>query len=124
MDRIALFGAGGKMGVRLSRNLKESRYRVAHVEVSAGGGSPSRATAARSSRSPSSSRRSRKPSAPRSRWRCARRRTRRSGAACRAQAAHDFMLGHLNIELAIAFGAFPEGKFSDGALRRSAKRVR
>ena len=32
------------------------------------------------------------------------------------QAAHDFMLGHLNIELAIAFGAFPEGKFSDGAL--------
>ncbi len=33
------------------------------------------------------------------------------------QAAHDFMLGHLNIELAIAFGAFPEGKFSDGALK-------
>ncbi|XWN30258.1 MAG: phosphogluconate dehydrogenase C-terminal domain-containing protein [Devosia sp.] len=32
------------------------------------------------------------------------------------QAAHDFMLGHLNIELAIAFGIFPEGKFSDGAL--------
>ena len=32
------------------------------------------------------------------------------------QAAMDFMLGHLNIELAIAFGAFPEGKFSDGAL--------
>lgn len=32
------------------------------------------------------------------------------------QAAHDFMLGHLNIELAIAFGVFPEGKFSDGAL--------
>ncbi|MGL4404130.1 MAG: phosphogluconate dehydrogenase C-terminal domain-containing protein, partial [Notoacmeibacter sp.] len=31
-------------------------------------------------------------------------------------AAMDFMLGHLNIELAIAFGAFPEGKFSDGAL--------
>ncbi len=31
-------------------------------------------------------------------------------------AAIDFMLGHLNIELAIAFGAFPEGKFSDGAL--------
>jgi hypothetical protein len=31
-------------------------------------------------------------------------------------AAHDFILGHLNIELAIAFGAFPEGKFSDGAL--------
>lgn len=33
-----------------------------------------------------------------------------------AEAARDFMLGHLNIELAIAFGAFPEGKFSDGAL--------
>jgi hypothetical protein len=32
------------------------------------------------------------------------------------EAATDFMLGHLNIELAIAFGAFPEGKFSDGAL--------
>lgn len=31
-------------------------------------------------------------------------------------AAMDFMLGHLNIELAIAFGAFPDGKFSDGAL--------
>ncbi len=33
------------------------------------------------------------------------------------EAARDFMLGHLNIELAIAFGAFPEGKFSDGALK-------
>ena len=33
------------------------------------------------------------------------------------QAAHDFILGHLNIELAIAFGLFPEGKFSDGALK-------
>lgn len=32
------------------------------------------------------------------------------------EAAMDFMLGHLNIELAIAFGAFP-GKFSDGALK-------
>lgn len=31
-------------------------------------------------------------------------------------AAHDFVLGHLKIELAIAFGIFPEGKFSDGAL--------
>jgi len=31
-------------------------------------------------------------------------------------AAHDFILGHLNIELAIAFGAFPDGKFSEGAL--------
>lgn len=33
------------------------------------------------------------------------------------QAAHDFMLGHLNIELAIAFGIFPGGQFSDGALK-------
>lgn len=32
------------------------------------------------------------------------------------EAARDFMLGHLNIELAIAFEEFPEGKFSDGAL--------
>ena len=31
------------------------------------------------------------------------------------QAAVDFMLGHLNIELAIAFKIFPEGRFSDGA---------
>jgi hypothetical protein len=31
-------------------------------------------------------------------------------------AAMDFMLGHLKIELAIAFQIFPEGKFSDGAL--------
>ncbi len=32
------------------------------------------------------------------------------------QAALDFMMGHLQIELAIAFGIFKEGKFSDGAL--------
>ena len=31
-------------------------------------------------------------------------------------AAMDFMLGHLTIELSIAFDVFPEGKFSDGAL--------
>ncbi len=31
-------------------------------------------------------------------------------------AAMDFMLGHLNIELAIAFDIFPDGQFSDGAL--------
>lgn len=31
-------------------------------------------------------------------------------------AAEDFMLGHINIGLSIAFGVFPEGKFSDGAL--------
>jgi len=30
---IALFGAGGKMGVRLAKNLQGSEYRVRHVEV-------------------------------------------------------------------------------------------
>ncbi|KZM51843.1 phosphogluconate dehydrogenase C-terminal domain-containing protein [Labrenzia sp. OB1] len=35
--KIALIGAGGKMGVRLSHNLKGSRYNVAHVEVSSEG---------------------------------------------------------------------------------------
>jgi D-apionate oxidoisomerase len=34
---IALFGAGGKMGVRLTRNLLGSTYRVRHVEVSPAG---------------------------------------------------------------------------------------
>ena len=33
MTSIALFGAGGKMGHRLSRNLKASRFSVRHVEV-------------------------------------------------------------------------------------------
>lgn len=37
MTSIALFGAGGKMGDRLSRNLKESRFTVRHVEVSEAG---------------------------------------------------------------------------------------
>ncbi|MCU0830125.1 MAG: NAD(P)-binding domain-containing protein [Rhizobiaceae bacterium] len=37
------------------------------------------------------------------------------------EAAKDFMLGHLNIELAIAFNIFPEGKFSDGALHAISK---
>jgi len=32
------------------------------------------------------------------------------------QAAVDFVLGHLNIGLAIAFNIMPEGRFSDGAL--------
>ncbi len=35
--RIALFGAGGKMGVRLARNLLRTDYRVAHVEVGQAG---------------------------------------------------------------------------------------
>lgn len=34
---IALFGAGGKMGARLTRNLVGAAYRVRHVEVSAAG---------------------------------------------------------------------------------------
>jgi len=34
MKKIALLGAGGKMGVRLSTNLAKSNYQVAHVEVS------------------------------------------------------------------------------------------
>jgi D-apionate oxidoisomerase len=36
-DTIALFGAGGKMGVRLSRNLMKSDFRVRHVEPGAAG---------------------------------------------------------------------------------------
>jgi len=36
-------------------------------------------------------------------------------------AAFDFILGHLNIELAIAFDIFPGGKFSDGALKAIAE---
>ncbi|MFK7997854.1 MAG: phosphogluconate dehydrogenase C-terminal domain-containing protein [Granulosicoccus sp.] len=34
MTKLALFGAGGKMGVRLSRNLDGSDFVTAHVEVS------------------------------------------------------------------------------------------
>ena len=34
MTKIALLGAGGKMGVRLSTNLKDTRFDVDHVEVS------------------------------------------------------------------------------------------
>jgi len=37
MTSIALFGAGGKMGCRLAKNLKGSRYDVRHVEVSDAG---------------------------------------------------------------------------------------
>ena len=37
MTRIALFGAGGKMGVRLSTNLARTDFSVAHVEVSPAG---------------------------------------------------------------------------------------
>jgi hypothetical protein len=37
MTKIALFGAGGKMGMRLGANLKNSSYTVAPVEVSDAG---------------------------------------------------------------------------------------
>ncbi|WP_163578129.1 phosphogluconate dehydrogenase C-terminal domain-containing protein [Halomonas faecis] len=37
MTTIALIGAGGKMGFRLSRNLKNSDFEVRHVEVSEAG---------------------------------------------------------------------------------------
>jgi hypothetical protein len=37
MVAIALFGAGGKMGYRLAKNLKGSRFEVRHVEVSDAG---------------------------------------------------------------------------------------
>jgi D-apionate oxidoisomerase len=37
MTAIALFGAGGKMGCRLSKNLTGSRFSVRHVEVSDAG---------------------------------------------------------------------------------------
>lgn len=33
------------------------------------------------------------------------------------QAAYDFFLGHINIELALIFGQLPGGKFSDAALK-------
>ena len=37
MTKIALLGAGGKMGVRLATNLKGTRFDVDHVEISAEG---------------------------------------------------------------------------------------
>ena len=37
MTKIALIGAGGKMGLRLSRNLKGSAYETRHVEISEAG---------------------------------------------------------------------------------------
>jgi hypothetical protein len=42
--KIALLGAGGKMGVRLATNLKGSDYEVAHVEISEAGQARLRAT--------------------------------------------------------------------------------
>ena len=37
MTRITLLGAGGKMGMRLSANLKDSPFQVDHVEISPAG---------------------------------------------------------------------------------------
>jgi hypothetical protein len=37
MTSIALFGAGGKMGLRLASNLKKSPFEVRHVEISEAG---------------------------------------------------------------------------------------
>lgn len=37
MQKIALLGAGGKMGVRLARNLMDTDYHVDHVEISTEG---------------------------------------------------------------------------------------
>lgn len=37
MTKVALFGAGGKMGVRLATNLAKTDFDVSHVEVSEGG---------------------------------------------------------------------------------------
>jgi ketol-acid reductoisomerase len=37
MTKVALLGAGGKMGVRLTQNLKQSDYDVSYLEVSPDG---------------------------------------------------------------------------------------
>ncbi|TIO70632.1 MAG: semialdehyde dehydrogenase, partial [Mesorhizobium sp.] len=37
MTTIALFGAGGKMGYRLSTNFRASPYAIRHVEISEAG---------------------------------------------------------------------------------------
>jgi len=37
MTKVALFGAGGKMGVRLSRNLAKTDFEVRHIEVGEAG---------------------------------------------------------------------------------------
>jgi hypothetical protein len=43
MTTIALFGAGGKMGMRLGRNLRGTHFAVRYVEVSPAGHLPERA---------------------------------------------------------------------------------
>ncbi|WP_281277352.1 hypothetical protein [Paracoccus methylarcula] len=37
MTKVALFGAGGKMGLRLSSNLAKTDFETCHVEVSEDG---------------------------------------------------------------------------------------
>lgn len=37
MKKVAILGAGGKMGYRVSANLKDSPYQVSHIEVSEAG---------------------------------------------------------------------------------------
>jgi hypothetical protein len=37
MKNVALIGAGGKMGLRLTRNLKNSKYDISYVEISSQG---------------------------------------------------------------------------------------
>lgn len=37
MTKLALFGAGGKMGLRSARNLRDTDFEVAYVEISAAG---------------------------------------------------------------------------------------
>ena len=37
MTKVAVLGAGGKMGYRVSNNLKGSSYDVSHIEVSEAG---------------------------------------------------------------------------------------
>lgn len=47
---IAVIGAGGKMGMRVSNNLQHSRHHVYYSEVSPAGGSAPRTPAGRSLR--------------------------------------------------------------------------
>ena len=37
MNKVVLIGAGGKMGLRLTRNLKKSDYQMSYIEISESG---------------------------------------------------------------------------------------
>lgn len=37
MEKIAIIGAGGKMGMRLTRNLMKSSFEISYVEISPAG---------------------------------------------------------------------------------------